>query len=291
MSDALVIAPSRATGRRWISGRGKAMLAAPACLYLALFFVTPLLLSGVTSFSGADGGFDAARYVSLLTDSYYLGVIATTFKVSLLVSLACIVAGFPIAYVLAYHAGRYANLLIFVLITPLFTSTIMRVFGWQVIFARRGLLNGLLAELHLIDRPVGWLQSSVSVYVALIHVLVPFAVLSIAAVLKGIDPKLKEAAHSMGVSRINTFLFVILPLSLDGIATGAAITFLLASGAFVPMLLLGNGTVVTLPVLIYQQVALRSDFSYASAMANILMVVALIILFIQLRFLRRSGVK
>ncbi len=268
--------------------------AAVACLpvvtFLVVFFAVPLVLNGANSLRDAEGHFSLVSYARLLGDSYYLGVTANTLKVSAIVTLVALVVGYPVAYVLALYAGRFAPLMIFLLIAPLLTSTIMRTYGWQVLFARRGMLNVLLRDWGIIDRPLAILQQPLSVYIGLVHVLVPFMVLSIAAVLRTIDPRLKEAARLLGAGRMRTFWSVTLPLSLDGVATGSILTFMVANGSFVTMLLLGDGSVVTLPVLIFQQFTLTRDMHFASAMGNVLLVVAVICLALQLRLVRRSGV-
>lgn len=268
-----------------------ALLCLPVAAFLLVFFLTPLVLNGFTSLRGADGAFSLRSYVRLLGDPYYLGVTANTLWVSALVTFAALVIGYPVAYVLANHAGRLAPLVIFLLIAPLLTSTIMRTYGWQVLFARRGMLNVLLRDWGVIERPLAILQQALSVYIGLVHVLVPFMVLSIAAVLQNIDPKLKESARVLGAGRLRTFWSVTLPLSLDGVATGSILTFMVANGSFVTMLLLGDGKVVTLPVLIFQQFTLTRDMHFASAMGNVLLAVAVACLSLQLRLVRRRGVE
>ncbi|MCJ9713269.1 ABC transporter permease subunit, partial [Bordetella hinzii] len=112
-----------------------------------------------------------------------------------------------------------------------------------------------------------------------------------AAVLRGIDARLEESARVLGATKLGAFFRVTLPLSLDGVATGCILVFVLTNGSFVTMLLLGGGKVVTLPLLIYQQFNLTQDTLFASAMGNVLLVAALLCLAAQLRFIRRKGVK
>jgi putative spermidine/putrescine transport system permease protein len=167
----------------------------------------------------------------------------------------------------------------------------MRTFGWSVILARNGVLNTTLLGLGLIERPLRLLQGPSSVIIGLVHVLVPFMVISIAAVLKGVDRQLEEAAQLLGAGRLRTFREVTLPLSLDGVATGSIVVFMLANGSFLTMLLLGGGSVVTLPLLIYQQFLLVQNLGFAAAMGNVLLALAVLSLFLQLRLIRRQGVQ
>jgi putative spermidine/putrescine transport system permease protein len=265
------------------------LLAAPAVLFLVAFFVLPLLDNGMRSVIADDGAFTLSRYTRLLTDSFYLRVTAETLFLSAGVTLICVVIGYPVAYFLVRKSGRWAGLIIFLLIAPLLTSIIMRTFGWQVLFARRGLVNNLLVEqLGILSAPLRLTNSPEIAVAALVHVLVPFMVLSIATVLQTVDPRLEESAKILGAGRLRTFWEVTLPLSLDGIGTGAILVFMIANGSFVTLVLLGGG-LQTLPLLIYQQFNTTRDFGMASAMSTVLLVIAVACLFLQLRIVRRRG--
>ncbi len=264
-------------------------LIAPALLFLVAFFVAPLIENATLSLS--DPNEPLLHYRKLLLDPYYLGVTANTVALSLAVTALCVIFGYPIAYLLVRQAGRWSGLIIFLLVAPLLTSIIMRSFGWRVILARRGLLNSILIYLDWIDRPLQLLNNNTAVIIGLVHVLVPFMVLSIASVLQGINPRLEESARVLGAGRISTFLRITLPLSLDGIGTGAILVFMIANGSFVTLLLLGAGAVQTLPVLVYQQFVTTRNFGFAAAMSNLLLVLALACLWIQLHLLRRKGVR
>jgi putative spermidine/putrescine transport system permease protein len=282
-----------AVSRRPRRGLGAGLLPVlPAVVFLLLFFLLPLIENGLQSIflPTADGTrFSLDYYARLFGDLYYLGVLGQTLWVSLLATVICIVIGYPVAYFMVRYAGRWNGIMIFLLVAPLLTSIIMRTFGWSVILARTGILNSTLIGLGIIERPLRLLQDPSSVMIGLVHVLVPFMVISIAAVLKGIDKQLEEAAQLLGAGRWRTFREVTLPLSLEGIATGAIVVFMLANGSFLTMLLLGGGSVVTLPLLIYQQFLLVQNLGFASAMGNVLLVLAVLSLFVQLRLIRRKG--
>jgi putative spermidine/putrescine transport system permease protein len=260
----------------------------PALLFLAGFFLVPLLDNTARSFDPRIG---LGNYVKLLTDPYYLNVIGVTVAVSTLVTVICLALGYPTAYFLVRLAGRWAGLIVFLLIAPLLTSIIMRSFGWQVILARGGLLNNMLLGLGWIDRPLRLLNGPAAGVIGLVHVQLPFMVLSIAAVLQGINPRLEEAAQILGAGRWSAFFRVTLPLSLDGIGTGCILVFMLTNGSFVTLLLLGGGSLQTLPLLIYQQFNTTRDTGMAAAMSNVLLVIAVACLALQLRLLRRRGVR
>src|SRR5690606_18929499 len=166
---------------------------------------------------------------------------------------------------------------------------LMRTYGWQVLLARGGMVNTVLLGIGLIDKPLRVIQSPISVMIGIVHILVPYMVISIADVLQGVDRRLEEAASIIGAGHVRSFSNVTLPLSLPGVITGSIIVFMMANGSFFTMLLLGNNSVVTLPVLIYQQFTLVGDAKFTAAMGNILLVLALMCLFLQLRLVRGKG--
>lgn len=257
----------------------------PVLLFLLLFFVAPLLAN-----LGRGGGTGVAAYGKLLGDPYYVGVLLTTLWVATITTVASLLVGYPVAYFMARHAGRWTGFLVFVTIAPLLTSIIMRTFGWRVLLARRGVVNTVLNSLGLLGRPPNLADDPVAVYVGLVHVLVPFMVLSILAVLQGVDRRLEESARVLGAGRWRAFLFVTLPLSMEGIITGCILVFVLTNGSFLTMLLLGGGKTTTLALLIYQQFNTSGDVGFAAAMGNVLMLLALVGLLLQLVLTRRSRV-
>lgn len=263
---------------------------APAVLFLMLFFIAPLIDNTINSLE-TDAGWSVGNYARLLTDGYYLSVIGRTLWVSLLATLICVLVGYPVAYHLVRHAGRLSTLLIFLLVAPLMTSIIMRTYGWQVLLARGGMVNTILMGAGLLDKPLRIINSPVSVMIGIVHILVPYMVISIAAVLQGVDRRLEEAAGILGAGPLRVFWNVTLPLSLPGIVTGSIIVFMMANGSFLTMLLLGNNSVVTLPVLIYQQFTLVGNAKLSAAMGNVLLVLALACLYLQLRLVGPKGAR
>ncbi len=259
----------------------------PGLLFMVGFFLLPLFDTIFGSFNAAG----LAAYRKLFTDVFYLEVLATTLGFSLVVTFVCLLVGYPVAYFMVRHAGRWYGFMVFVLIAPLLTSIIMRTFGWRVLLARRGFVNATLLDLGLIERPLELLNGPVVALAGMVHVLAPFMVLAIASSLQGVDRRIEESARILGAGRLSTFFRITVPLTLDGIGTGFILVFMLANGSFVTLLLLGGGSIQTLPLLIYQQFNTTRDFAMAGAMSNVLLLSAVICLAIQARILRRKGVK
>ena len=276
--------PYRLAGPSWII---------PVLLFLGFFFVIPLganILRSLQAGQAATNG-PLFYYIKLLTDAYYGGVIVETLKVAAISTVLCLIVGYPVAYFMVRFAGRWNAIIVFLLIAPLLTSIIMRTFGWRVLLARRGLLTTLLFDWGVIPRPLNLADEPFAVYLGLVHVLAPFMILSITAVLQKVDVRLEELARVLGASALGTFFRITLPLSLDGIATGCILVFVVTSGSFLTMLLLGGGKVTTLSLLIYQQFNVTQDVGFAAAMGNMLLFIGLICLALQAKFLRRTGVK
>lgn len=285
------IAAPRRTARRFMLANVSWSL--PVLVFLAVFFVLPLgwnVLRSVATGSALTDGV-LFYYAKLLTDAYYAGIVYETFKVAIITTILCLIVGYPVSYFMVRYAGRWNGLIVFCLVAPLLTSIIMRTFGWTVLFSRKGLVNVWLLDWGLIQRPLTILNQEIMVYIGLVHVLAPFMILSITSVLKGVDVRLEESAQILGASKLRTFRRITLPLSLDGVATGSILVFVLTNGSFLTMLLLGGGKVTTLSLLIYQQFTMTQDVGFAAAMGNLLLVFALICLAVQLRFVRREGVK
>jgi len=172
----------------------------PVVLFLAVFLVAPLVNNTIHA-----GWAQWGEYRRLLTDPYYLGILGETVWVSAFTTALCVILGYPVAYFMVRFAGRWQGIIMFLLVAPMLTSTVMRTFGWRALLARRGLMNAWLQNWSLIDRPSDILNQPIAVYIGLLHVMLPFMVLSIATVLQGLDIRLEEGARVLGASRLRAF--------------------------------------------------------------------------------------
>jgi putative spermidine/putrescine transport system permease protein len=268
-------------------------LVGPAVAFIVLLLVTALavlLMNSLYHFTGTSVQplitFEAYR--RFFTDPFYANVVMQEVRLAALATALCLVIGYPTAYAIT-KIGRpawviAAYILIF---SPLLTSTIVRAYGWLIILARGGLVNWALGSLHLTQGPVRLIFNFTGVTVALVHVLLPFAVFPILSVLLRMDPALREAAADLGADRLQTFARVTWPLSFPGLYAGAQLTFVLAMNAYVTPQLLGGGRVQVLPLLIYQNI---SDLNWPLASVEAIVLIALvwIILFASNLLFRRS---
>lgn len=260
-------------------------LLAPAILLLAVFFVGPLLLNVGVSLRQPDGQIGPHQYLRALSDPYYIRVWAQTIALAAGVTLGALVLGYPFAFAIARSRGTLKGVLIFLIVTPLLINVVVRTFGWMVVLGRSGLINGSLKALDLptIDLLGGWF----GIGITLVHVMLPFMVLSIASALEGIDQALEQAALTLGARPFQAFRHIVWPLSLDGVITGTLLVFSLSIGSFVTVMLMGNNRTMVLPVQIYQQLNLSSDWPFAAALGVILLITVLLVSGIQIALGRR----
>jgi putative spermidine/putrescine transport system permease protein len=208
-------------------------------------------------------------------------VIAQTLGLGVVVTAICAVLGYPLALAIARLEGAKKALLIFAVVVPLLINVVVRSFGWMVILSRAGALNWILRTLGLPTVDVMYTWTGVTI--ALVHVLLPFMVLAIASTLEILDPRLEEAALVLGASRPRVFLHVTLPLSLEGLITGSILCFTLTIGSFVTVMLLGKTSTMIMPLLIYQQLTVASNWPFAAAMGMTLLGLVTVVLWLATR--------
>ena len=255
------------------------LLAAPVAFF-ALFFAGPFLVLAVESLSDRSGAPTAQHYVMVLTDSYYWKALANTLLISLYVTAFCFIAGYPIAYYLIFHLrGAWLRRFVYILlVTPLFTSNIVRAFGWIVILGRRGFVNSSLQSLGLIERPLDLLYSQFSIVVGLGYILLPVMVLTVCSVLQNVDRTLIEAARDLGARPSIAFAAITFPLSLPGVVAGSIIVFALSVSAYVIPSILSGGREVVMSMLIFQQYTATFRPEIGATLSIVLLVVTLLLI-------------
>ncbi len=267
-----------------------ALLVGVPLAFMAAFFLVPFFVVVLASFQTKDGAWSLANYARILGDSYYPGILYVTFKLSLIATLVSFVIGYPIAYyIVSVVQSRMARRICYILvIMPLFTSNIVRSFGWMILLGRQGLVNTTLMTLGLTDRPVPILFTELSIIIGLTYILVPFMVLTIAGVLQTIDKSLVEAALDLGANRFVTFAKVTFPLSLPGVVAGSLIVFTLAVSAYVVPSIMSGGRTVVMAMSIFEQYGSLFDFNFGAALAVGLLVVTLVLIALYLFFIERQ---
>ncbi|KTS74884.1 ABC transporter permease [Pseudomonas oryzihabitans] len=251
----------------------------PALLLILVTFVVPIgWLFGLSLFD-ADGQLTVDNYSRLLQPIYVLAF-TQTFKISLIVTLVCVLIGYPFAYFMVHGNKVFAAIAMGVLLISLWTSLLVRTYAWLVLLQRRGVVNDILLSLGLIDTPLTLVHNLTGTIIGMTHIMLPYLVLPLYASMKSIDPIYTQAAATFGASPARAFRDVFLPLSLPGLAAGATLVFVLSLGFYVTPALLGGGKVQMLSMRIESDVAQYSNWGAASSLGVVLLVATLLILFL-----------
>jgi putative spermidine/putrescine transport system permease protein len=268
----------------------------PAALLFVLFFVLPFgVMAGLSLLSGnpvsnPNAAFTWRHYARLLDSDLYVDALIATLRIGVVTTALALAIGYPLAHLMARMRSRLGHaLLLMAVIAPMLTGIVVRTFAWMTLLADRGVINTTLAWLGWIDKPLPLMYNEFGVVVGLVHIYVPFMVLTLVGVIGRIDPALEEAARNLGAGRARTFLEVTLPLSLPGILAGSLLVFALSISAYVTPFLLGGSNVLTLPMLIYQQVSASFNLGFAGALGVVLLAVSLVLVAAYNAILGRIG--
>lgn len=267
----------------------------PGAAVTGVLILFALALLVFLSLRGNDGsllgtGFTLQNYLTLATDPLYGMVLLRSLVISGLVTLATVVTAFPVAWFLAYRAGRWRGLILFAVTAPFWTSYLLRVFAWRIIFAFNGVLNSALLGLGLTDKPVmTFINSPYAVVVTLAHAYAPFAILPIYVALQTIPASLREAAADLGARPRTIFLRIVLPLSMPGVLAGAVVVFVPTLGDYVTPALVGGPTSTLIGSLIQSSFGKANDWPFGAALAVAVMAVILSIGLVSRAVNRRIG--
>jgi mannopine transport system permease protein len=248
------------------------LLAFPLLAALALGFVYPV--ARLVGLSLADGG---GTYLRLWDDPLYLKILLDTLATAAMVTGFCLVLGYPVALAMAQLRAKMAFVVAACVFVPLWTSVLIRSYAWIMLLQRNGSINSFLQDHGLVDGPLKLLYTHGAVVLGMTHVLLPFAILPIFATLKTLSPDFRRAAANLGANPAQTFLRIILPLSLPGVFAGGLLCFVLALGFYITPALLGGPASMLMATLIGQQTTVLLDWPFAAALSTVLLAVTLVI--------------
>ncbi len=248
-------------------------------LFFAIFFLAPLLVVVLSSIGYDENQLTLQHYAKILFDEYHWGVIASTFRIAFYTTAVCVILGYPLAWyiVRVVRLKAWRRICIIMLIIPLFTSNIVRSFGWMVLLGRRGLVNDTLTFLGIADKPIRFIGSESGIVIGLVYILLPFVVLAVGNTLANLDKSLEHASSDLGAHPLDTFLRIVFPLSLPGLIAGAIMVFSMAVSSYVTPALLSGGKISVLSMLIFQQYSTVFDFNYGGALSVVLLVLTLLL--------------
>lgn len=275
------------------------LLLAPAGLWLSLFFVVPMISLVSTSLYDPSGSLETGYQMTGHVGNYstvlqeYDAQLLRSFLYAGLATFFCMLLGFPLAYAIAFKAGKWKNLMLVAVIAPFFTSFLIRTLAWQLILSDQGWVTQTFNALYLTDlfaalgltEQGSLLYSPLAVVTGLTYNFLPFMVLPLYASLEKIDPRLHEAGADLYASPFTTFRKVTLPLALPGLVAGTLLTFIPAAGDFINAQLLGN-TQTTMIGTVIQKLFDGGSYPEASALSVVLMVIIVVLV---LFYIRRAG--
>jgi putative spermidine/putrescine transport system permease protein len=272
----------RPVDRRRSEGWTASALIGPATVFIALCLLAPLAILMRYSLNEFEPtrkmmveAVTVANYVKFFTDPYYTTILGTTVRIAVTVTFACLVIGFPLAYVVARSQSRYKHLLIIAIVLPLFVGNAVRAAGWMVVFGSKGFFNSTLMDLGLIAQPFEIMFTEKAVIIGIIAVNLPFMVLSLQSVIEGIDRAVEEAAFSLGAPPLTMFRRVLWPLALPGVLAGTILTFILGMNAYATPFLLGGPLFKMMAPVLYNEFTQKTNWPFGAAIAFILMAVTL----------------
>lgn len=267
-----------AVSRTGVSDRTSlALLLVPGLLALGATFVLPMIWLARASFSTSSlqafgGGWTWEHYVEAIFDPFYWKVALNTLNLGLTVSFGAVILGFPIALFLTRTTSRWRGVLTALAVAPLLTSAVVRTYGWMVILGDRGVINGTLQALSLIEKPFRLSNNLLGANIALIEILMPYAILAMLSGFGRLNHQLEEAASMLGANRFKVFTRIILPLSLPGVLTALLLVFVLAISSFVTPRLMGGGRVFVLGTEVFSEATVTLNWPLAAALAMVLLV-------------------
>lgn len=263
---------------RRFTGSGWVLLLPGIALYgLVLFYpVAGLAVRSVRDDEG--GGLSFASYAHIFTTPLFRDVLVNSFSTAGIVTVLCVVLGYPVAYVLFLASPGWRRVLLALLVVPLLTSVLVRSFAWIALLEDGGPVNDLIGMTGLVDGPVQLLYNQTGLLIGMVNVMLPYCVLPIFSVMVGLDRGLMAAASSLGAGPLRVFWKVFFPLAVPGLTAGALLTFVLSLGFYITPALLGAPQQTMIAQLIESQVKTLGDFEVASALAIVLMVLTIIVL-------------
>jgi len=231
------------------------------------------LLASVDLARNAQGEIERAPEGSRI----YLDVLLRTLSISASVTLLCLAMGFPVAMLLTQVKERTADWLLVLVLLPFWTSLLVRTASWVVVLQKEGMVNSLLMRLGLITEPLTLIYNRTGVLVAMTHVLLPFMILPLYTVLKGIPPQYMRAATSLGAPPATAFVRVFLPLAAPGVAAGSLMVFILALGYYITPALVGGGSDQMLSYFVATYTTDTGNWGLAAALGLLMLVTTLVL--------------
>lgn len=259
---------------------------APLYIFTLLFVLGPMIYMVAVSFATNNGDgygftwlFTTENFTKML-DPVYLDCFVQSFKLAFSTTLIVIAIGYPFGYFMAKLSERGKKLMMFLIMVPFWTSSLIRLYGWIIILQAKGIFNSALMGLGIIDEPLKILYSYPAVLIGMVYALLPFMILAVYSSVEKMDWSLVAAARDLGASPFRAFLTVTLKLTLPGLLSGVILTFVPSMGLFFIADILGGNKIVLVGSLIQDQLTRGSNWPFAAALAVILTIMTSLMIFV-----------
>ena len=245
----------------------------PAVLMLWLLYLSPLGQVLVTSVT--DPKLGLGNYALLFTSASVQKTLITTLRIAAITTVLALLLGYLVAYAMRAATTRHQRIMLFCVLLPFWISILVRSFAWLTLLRGEGPINGLLLATGLIDEPLTLVRNETGVLIGMIHVMLPYAIITLYANMRGIDLGLVSAARSLGASRLQAFRLVFLPLTRPGLIGAGTLVFILSLGFYVTPALLGGGRVLMIAEYIAVQINDTLRWGLGTMLAATLMIAVL----------------
>lgn len=257
-------------------------LVLPALAIMIVFYIWPLLGIWQISLTEPTAGID--NYTRMFDSSAVTTSFILTFRIAFKTTIGCLILGYIVAYVISNFAGRVKPLMVALVLLPFWVSVLIRSFSWIVLLGRSGIVNDTLIGAGMIDSPLRLMHNEFGVVLAMIHVMLPFAVLPMMANMRGISGAYVDAARGLGASEFTAFRKVYFPQTMPGVMSGALLVFVLSLGFYITPALLGGGRILMISEYITYQIQEFLNWGLGSALSVALLVATAIVIAIAARF-------
>ena len=271
-------------------------LVAPALLWTAGFFVLPFAAMVGLSFARMEGravvpALDPGNYTRFFTEWALFKALLNSLEITLVVTVLSVLLAYPLAAIIAFRVpARLQRLALLLAVLPFWTSYVVRSYAWLLVLGQNGVVNKALLGAGLIAAPLEIAATRTATVIGFVHFFVMLLTLTIHANLVQLPANYARAARDLGAGPVQVFRFVILPLTLPGVVTGAFLTFVLCMGDYITPQILGGNNTLTLPQLIMLQLGRSGNFPLASALSVVLMAVITLAYLVSARWLRMDRI-
>ena len=251
------------------TGVKRALLLAPLTLLIVMFYVLPFL--GVVSWSFTLPEPGLGNYEQIIADPTVAGVLWRTARICLLVTVCTLLIAYVVSYLWVFSSPPWQRLIEVCVLIPFWISVLVRAFGWIIVLRNNGIVNNLLMDWELIERPMRMTHNELGVVIAMTHFMVPYAVFPLVSVMRQIDSRILMASRGLGAGRIRTFFSIFVPQTMPGIVGAFIIVFVFTLGFYITPAIVGGGRVVMVAEYIYMQMFQTTNWGLGAALSVVML--------------------